>query len=62
MLYSLEVPARSRSALQAAAGAYDEVELRPAEEVDVVGASTLRLGPDVDDGADGTVEPCRSKS
>lgn len=32
MVYQLEVPSRSRSVLQAAAGAYAELELRPGED------------------------------
>ncbi len=50
MMYSWEVPERSRSALQAAAGAYDEIELRPAETIAAAGA--VVSSPASDDGDD----------
>ena len=53
MLYSLEVAARSRSSLQAAVGAYDEVQVRRAGDVDLAGGATLTAEPvDVDDDVD----------
>jgi len=55
MMYSWSAPERSRSALQAAAGAYDEIELRPLETIDTatVGAVALSSagGGDGDDDA-----------
>jgi hypothetical protein len=51
MMYSWEAPERSRSALQAAAGAYDEIELRPADTIDTA-ASAVVSCPAGDDGDD----------
>ncbi|MCA1700589.1 MAG: hypothetical protein LC790_17480 [Actinobacteria bacterium] len=55
MMYSWSAPERSRSALQAAAGAYDEIELRPLDTIDTatVGAVALSSagGGDGDDDA-----------
>jgi hypothetical protein len=51
MMYSWEVPERSRSALQAAAGAYDEIELRPAETI-AAAAGAVVSSPASDSGDD----------
>lgn len=60
MMYSWEAPERSRSALQAAAGAYDEIELRPAETFEAaagaVASSGLDSGGDEGEG-DAVVRP-----
>ena len=48
MLYSWEAPARSRAALQSAAGAYDEIELRPADTFAVGGGGAPAAGAATD--------------
>jgi hypothetical protein len=60
MMYSWEAPERSRSALQAAAGAYDEIELRPTETMDTT-AGAVVSSPAGDDGADDALPPARER-
>ena len=52
MLYSWEAPARSRAALQSAAGAYDEIELRPADTFTVGGGGEAPATGAATDGED----------
>lgn len=55
-----EVPERSRSALQAAAGAFDEIELRPTETIDTA-AGAVVSSPVSDDGDDDAPPPTRER-
>lgn len=59
MMYSWEAPARSRSALQAAAGAYDEIEVRPAETFVATPGAVASAGVDAggDDDPPATSRP-----
>ena len=57
MLYSWEAPARSRAALQSAAGAYDEIELRPADTFVVDGGGAVAPGAAVDGEESADVAP-----
>jgi len=52
MMYSWEAPERSRSALQAAAGAYDEIELRPADTIAAAGGAVATSAVELDDAGD----------
>lgn len=60
MMYSWEAPARSRSALQAAAGAYDEIELRPAETMDTAAGGVVS-SPAGDEGDDDATPMARER-
>jgi hypothetical protein len=60
MMYSWEVPERSRSALQAAAGAYDEIELRPAETIAAAEGAVV-FSPVSADGDDDAPSPERER-
>jgi len=60
MMYSWSAPERSRSALQAAAGAYDEIELRPAETMETA-AGAVASSPAGDNGDDDAAAPVRQR-
>jgi len=60
MVYRWSAPRRSRSALQAAAGAYDEIELRP-EDTITASASTVAAAPPGLDGDDDAPTPTRER-